>query len=436
MFFILELWLVKNKQFHAGILLYFIYTLILFFVNKKYIITFFVFNLPLLPIIPSDYKLFSLIGPHEIIYGFSFFVLSSLIKGNKVRINKYQKLSIQFVYFLLFMSIYIIIKDIFLGLNIDRTKGFIYIIKNLVRFFIYYASLILLIKIIYFKRISDYVIDGIKYAIVTIPISMLFTKALMIMGAGIEFNKSRRLRILSGEYERFVGFYGAGGDENSVGIFLVAALGFFLALYEKTGNIKEYIVFMGFAVFGILLTGSRTAFLAFVLVAIVFLITNKSGISKILFLFLIIVSYFIFKEQLDLVIQRFTDPSAVAAIDPNDHGRVGKWIYYLNWILNNPETLIIGNLDIIPLNRAPHNYFIYILYHVGIIPLIFFINKFIDLLKLIDFKMKPNSLKNAYYILPFPFILMTVNSFGSSIYLWLFLPIGAYYLINTKKSIY
>ena len=36
--------------------------------------------LPLTPIIPTDYKLFSLLGPHEIIYGFAIFVLIQIIK--------------------------------------------------------------------------------------------------------------------------------------------------------------------------------------------------------------------------------------------------------------------------------------------------------------------------------------------------------------------
>ncbi|MDH5414503.1 MAG: hypothetical protein OEW87_10225, partial [Flavobacteriaceae bacterium] len=61
------------------------------------------------------------------------------------------------------------------------------------------------------------------------------------------------------------------------------------------------------------------------------------------------------------------------------------------------------------------------------------------LLKLISFKISPTTLKSAYYIIPFPFTLLTVDSFGSGIYLWLFLSIGAFYItsnsnVGTKKN--
>ncbi len=431
-FIALEIFLVKGKQFQIGIFLYLFYAIFLFFIDKKYIITLFVYYLPLLPIIPTDYKILSFVGPHEIIYGFSLFVLSTLLKKSKIKLNKYQKLSIGFVYLLFFINMYVIAKDIFFGLNSDETKGLFYIFKNFVRYYLYYISLVMLIKVIYHKGILDYIIVGIKYSIVTIPISMLFTKALIIMGAGILYDPRRKGLILSGGYERFVGFYGAGGDENSVGIFMVGAFAFLLALYERNGNIKNYIVFMGFAVFGALLTGSRTTFMALATVILIFLITNKSGSTKIAFLFVCVIFYFIFNKQLDIVLQRFLAPDTFEAVDPNSKGRVGKWIVYIEWIMKNPETLLLGNQTSIPFKRAPHNYFIYIIYHVGIFPLIIFINMLIKLIKSIKFNFTSRTLKNVYYILPFPFILMTVNSFGSSIYLWIYLPIGGYYFMQKR----
>lgn len=430
LFYVIEIWLVKSKQFQVGIILYFLYGLFLYFVNEKYIISFFVFNLPLLPIITTDYKILSFIGPHEIIYGFSLLILSKSNKNYKTNLNKYQELSIKFIYFLFFIHIFIIIKDILFGLKSDDTKGFLYVFKVFFRFYLYYTSLVLLIKVIYKKGILEYVFIGIKYVIVTIPISMIFTKTLILMGAGIKFAESRKDRILTSDYERFVGFYGAGGDENSAGIFFVGFLGFLLALYEKTGGVKKYFVFMGFAIFGTLLTGSRTAFMALILVILIFLLTRKKGSIKISIIIIGIVFYFTFFNQIDMVIQRFFDPSAVVAIDPNEMGRVGKWNYYISWIFNNPITLVIGNQENISLSMAPHNYFIFLLYHTGIIPLLIFLNLLVRLVKLIKFKVSPEILRNIYYVLPFFFILMTVNSFGSSIFLWLYLPIGAKKIIN------
>ncbi len=433
-FTIIEIYLIINNQFQTGIYLYIIYAISLFLIDKKFIISLFVYYLPIVPLISTDYKIFSLIGPHEIIFGFSTFVLLTIFSSSKkIKLNKYQKLSISFVYFLFFLKIFVIIKDSYFGLSVERTQSSIYIFKIFFRYFLYYISLVLLIKVIYFKDIIDYIIVGIKYVIVTIPISMIFTKALVLMGSGIVVYEGKTEGVISGNYERFIGFYGAGGDENSVGIFLVGAFGFLLALFEKTGNIKKYIVFMGFAIFGILLSGSRTSLLALVLVILVFLFTNKSGTAKFSILIACIIFYFTFYEKLDLVIERFFDASARKAIDMNEMGRVGKWIFYVDWILNNPKTLILGNQSNIDLNRSPHNYFIWIVYHVGLIPLFIFLRLLIKLLKSITILLKSTNLKNIYYIIPFPFILMTVNSFGSSIYLWLYLPIGSYYLTNMNK---
>ena len=443
-FVLIAIFLVSKGLHQVAIVLYFIFSSILYFIDERYIISFFVFNLPLLPVVLTDYKILSFVGPHEIIYGFSYFVLARFLKkekGNK-RLNKYQKLSISFVYFLFFFDLYPLVKDIQLGIHYDSTKGLFYIFKNFVRFYLYYMSLVFLIKIIYQKDLFRYIIVGVEFAIITIVISMIYTRDLILMDAGVSYDIGRKAIILSGEYQRYVGFYGAGGDENSVGIFMASTFGFFLALFEKNGNIKKYMVLLGFTVFGVLLTGSRTAFMALATVVLVFLITNKSGKNKFAILMAIVFFYFAFSKQLDAVLQRFLDPSAAKAVNPEDkHGRVGKWIIYLNWLASNPQTFMVGNLENINLRRAPHNYFILLAYKTGLIGLFVFLRLLIKLFKSVKFSLKSTTLKNAYYIIPFPFIIMTVNSFGSSKYLWIFIPLGAYFLsdkerkkINTKKN--
>ncbi len=432
LFVLIELFLIKNNQFQVGIFFYLFYCLTLFFIEKRYIISFFVYQLPIAPLISTDYKLFGLVGPHEIIFGFSLFVLIQLAHGYKVKLNAFQKIAIQFTYFLFFISTYIITKDIISGLELDKSRGAMYIFKNTVRFFLYYYSLVLLIKIIYQKGIYSFIIPGIKMSLITLVLSMIFAKYLILIGAGaIEKNADD---IVAGKGTRFLGLYGAGGDENSAGIFLAAIFGFFLSLYEKSGNIKEHILYFGFAVLGVLLTGSRTAFIALSLIILIFLITNKSGKAKFGILVTFIIFYFVFAEQLNLVIERFFDDSAVRAVDPNDKGRFGKWILYIEWILDNPETLIYGNQENIDYNRAPHNYLVFLLYHTGIVPFIIFLSLFYKVLKKIKVSFNKRTLKNVYYILPFPLIFMTVNSFGSSIYLWIYLPMGALLMLSEKRK--
>ena len=103
-FIVIELYLVKINQNQLGIFLYLAYATTLYLIDKNYVISLFVYYLPLLPIILTDYKLAGFIGAHEIIYGFSFFVLWGMLKKNKAQLNKYQKLSITFVYFLFFFE--------------------------------------------------------------------------------------------------------------------------------------------------------------------------------------------------------------------------------------------------------------------------------------------------------------------------------------------
>ena len=100
---------------------------------------------------------------------------------------RFQKLALKFVYFLFFINIYIIIKDNFLDLNSSKKEGLFYIFKNMIRYYLYYISLALLIKQIYKKEIYNFIIVGVKYAVVTIAISMVFTKALILIGAGVSF---------------------------------------------------------------------------------------------------------------------------------------------------------------------------------------------------------------------------------------------------------
>lgn len=426
-FYTIEIWLLKSRQYQIGIFFYFFLVLILFTVNEKYIISFFVFSLPLLPIIPTDYKLFNFVGPHEIIYGSSFLLLLKFVRGRRILLNRYQRLSISFIYLLFFLHMYILFKDSIFEINTEYKNFWMITIKRFIRYFLYYGSLILLIKSIYFEGYLNSILEGMKYAVVTIAVSMYFSPFLILLGSSIGFDELRKERLLSGEYLRYIGFYGAGGDENSAGIFLVGVLGFFLAIYEKGKNLKRYIIYIGFAVLGVLLTGSRTAFLVMLIIISIFFVVNKKGAIRVSILSSIVVFYFLFYERLNLVIQRFIDPSAMAAIDPNEMGRVGKWIRYFDWISDHPITLLFGNQELMSYNRAPHNYFIFLLYHVGLILLMIFLFFLFKLLNMISFKNRPNTLRNVYYILPFLFVLMTVNSFGSSIYLWLYIPIGSFY---------
>lgn len=431
LFIIAEVILVKAKAFEIGILLYLLYCGTLFMINKKLVVAFFVFQLPLSPLIPTDFKLMGLLGPFEIVNGIALVTMLILSSRYKSKLNKMQKLAIKFVWFLFFINAYVTAKKVFMGHSEETELS--YVLKNVFRYFIYHFSLILLIKIIYKEQIFKFITIGVKTSLVVLVISMFFNKFLIMNDIGTLYeNKTSLLR---SSYTRVLGLYSAGGDVNSAGIFLAGIFGFLISLFEKDQNIKKYILFFGIAVLGVLLTGSRTGFMGLSVVILIFLITNKSGGAKIALLLTCVIFFFAFNEQLTLVFDRFMDKSTQKAVNPEDkEGRAGKWVIYTEWIMDHPETFVFGNQEEIYLKRSPHNYFIYIAYHAGIIPLLIFLQLIVKLIKSIKFKTTLGRLKNAYYIIPFFLILMTVNSFGSSIYLWLYLPFGFYYYPELIKQ--
>ncbi len=87
LFLIVEFFLIQSGLFVIGVLFYLIYAAILYSNDKKYIIALLVFQLPLLPVIPDDFKLVGLLGPHEIVYGFSYFVLFTWPNIKKVKLK-------------------------------------------------------------------------------------------------------------------------------------------------------------------------------------------------------------------------------------------------------------------------------------------------------------------------------------------------------------
>lgn len=288
--------------------------------------------------------------------------------------------------------------------------------------------MVLLIKVIYLQDFYKYIVIGIKTSLGVLVLSMLFTIPLYQMGTSVIVKTEDSEDYITSlqEYGRFMGFYNIIlGDENNVGAFFAGIFGFFLAQYEKFGNLKKYLFVFGFSVLGLLLSGSRTAFIILALIILVFILSNKYATKRIGILAAIVIFFIAFYNQLERLFLRFFDDSAVRAVDSRQMGRVGKWILYINWLAENPETLIFGNLTRINYRYAPHNMLIYIVYHFGIIPLAIFISLLTKLVKLIQLKGNPNpALKNIYYIIPPLILSMTTNSIGDTIYLWIYLPLG------------
>ncbi len=416
--------LLAQAGLHQDIIIFtFILVAFSFLLYNLNVVTIFIYFLPLSQIIPTGLNLGGIIGIDEVVQiaVIIFFIIHRTVRRP---FTQWQRLCVNILILIMFIEIYQIGKDILFGL-IDKDIG--YLINSIIKRATKYIPLILIINSLQIKKLQTYVFTGIVFSIVTIVLSSFFVDEL------INIRLLALDKILESEigFYRVAGLYGAGGDANSAAAFLVVAIGFFLAMYEKRIQTGTSLVIISISVLGVLLTASRTSMISLGIVLLFFLLRNHKSKN----IWAIITASMIFIIALSPVINRsvsrFKTESFYAAIDLEQTGRIGKLKIYTKWLANNPETLLFGNQKKIKFRRAPHNYFIYLVYHVGGLFLIYFLY---CVTKLIHFSLKEkNGLFKLYAIFPFVFVLLTINSPGSGIFLWIFLPIS-YYMFEDKTQ--
>lgn len=389
-------------------------------ISPLLLIAYYVYFLPIAQFIDPSNTIIGLIGYTEVTYlGIIFFVIK--FRRSLKNQNKNIKYITLIILFLISYEIILYLKPLLL--NIKMEYNFSYILKILVRSFIKYLPFIYLMKFLRLPKVSEVVFISIFLSIATISISMPLTEQIRSIGLLI-IETEYFTHEVEGGVVRAMGMYNAGGDTNSVGIFMTISLGFFLAIFEKN---KSFIIILGllFSFMGAIFTASRAAII--ILSIIIFIYTARNRVNKglIIILFTTPIVYFLFENQITNVIQRFYAESTYIHLSANEMGRVGKWLLYLNYFLMSPENIPFGYITPINTYLVPHNYFINIVYHMGIIGLFIFI--FI-LIKIWN-KLKINrNILYPYFFLPFVLGVATVNQAGAGIFLW----IVSAYVINKK----
>jgi hypothetical protein len=163
-------------------------------------------------------------------------------------------------------------------------------------------------------------------------------------------------------------------NPNVAGAICSIVIGFIIARYHSRTFIANPIFYLLAAIlllFGIIGTGSRQALLSVVIVTLFYMYLNKYSFIKLFsFSLLIIIGSYIVINYGNLLIERVTigiEEERPLASRPQ------HWLWYMAYILNNPKVLIFGNYELREYIYDSHNYYIRLLYSLGIPGLSLFI---------------------------------------------------------------
>ncbi|NJK85300.1 MAG: hypothetical protein HC906_04370 [Bacteroidales bacterium] len=220
---------------------------------------------------------------------------------------------------------------------------------------------------------------------------------------------------------RFSGFFDK-GDKNSLGVFLVMTIGFFLAKNEKEDKLLSLLPLIIVSIIGIVYTGSRTAFVSIFLVFMIFFFRNKEkNYTFWMFLSLILISAIIY-PLIESAFLRFT--TVTKELDSSTNAsRIGKWVLYYEYMMNNPVIFLRGSSEVFFLRRAVHNFYLQVVYNSGLFFMIPILYQIIKISVLTVFSTNTRYF-GLYYLLPFLFISMYVSDYGC------FVPFILYVALN------
>lgn len=334
------------------------------------------------------------------------------------------------IVFLFFIPFYLYLKNLFVFGGSSEGIGTIFkIVLRLI--FIYYFLKYLSISDEHYKK-------GLKTILLfgfVITMSMIFEDLFVSLGFTVDKLKLGVDVEMVTESARFAGITGM--NVNDLGALLCIFLGIlFYMLKNKLIGAFPFILYLITIAVGIMLTGSRTAF---IIVNILFLFFLKDYLKRrslqniILIVILFIGLYYIYDTFGIGTVKRIE-----TNIDTEYFGlgtRMGYWELYLLDIIKNPIYLLTGNLAPPTYRRSAHNYYVQIVFQTGII--LFFV-AFFFLIKSMYLKSFARRLPNIfsfdykYVIIPQLFIWTTTSSYISWFTLIAFGITGIYFMRNPQ----
>ena len=177
--------------------------------------------------------------------------------------------------------------------------------------------------------------------------------------------------------DRYNGFIG-NGDANTLALVMVIGFAMILNKIAISGWDSYLFIPISISIISIGLSGSRSGFLLLIATIIIFLIQIK-GKKFVNGAFLFLILTFLSAPILETNINRLKNASKEQANVNVTSNRVGKWILYTNYFLNNPKSFLLGADKELEVGwngsyLVAHNIYLQIIYNAGIIFLIYYIH--------------------------------------------------------------
>lgn len=414
------------------------------FIFKKYdlILFLFVTLLPTNGFVNTEYNILGIVNSKYIISLFS--LISAILLDKQIKNNyKLDELAKFGFYIIVFVSAYLIFQNYKVNqLGIQEIS----ILKFITRFIKASIDAIVLFYIIKFSNLSYYKLYFQKaffVSLLLIALSMIFAGSLYELGVYM----GDESRFQTGEEnQRLWGIwgFGGGGDVNTIGGFLVMGLSCVLFSLKKTPWIMVFILILG-----IMVTGSRTAFVNLSIVFVAFMLFGAGSVSKKMkrICWIVIFVFILFQIGVfDFVIERIMllVTGEDEGLDADGVGRLSGWIWYLNYIMSDLDVFLWGTSNNIYevssfagflKNRPAHNFYIQLWYFFGVFALSIFLYLIIRLCRIV---LKSTQKVQIFLILPALITLFTVSEVGVLFYIPIVLVLftRSNFNLDQKKYVY
>ena len=323
--------------------------LILLSIYKRDISIFlFIVFLPLNTILPSSYNLFGYISYTNILFSIAFYHLL-VWKDRQFPLTQFRKIAIIISVIFLSYLVYSDIRHDILGIlpMYKDYNGYVDSLRELLR----WGPVMLLIFKIDREYFEKVIFKGILLAVIILVFSGAFAVPLSALGFKIEYlaefeYSEYRQHIDMPIFMRNSGFV-SGGDFNVLGATYNMIIAFILCYFnfKKILNTPSIILCLIFSVIGVILTGSRMAFITLFLTVILFSLQTRSieKITKYLAFFIIVIGVIYMFGMLDFILERLKFQNTLSEISFSTRAsRANRWLSYLTYSTSRINRFLFG----------------------------------------------------------------------------------------------
>ncbi|MCF8227289.1 MAG: O-antigen ligase family protein [Bacteroidales bacterium] len=290
---------------------------------------------------------------------------------------------------IIFLFLYLFLTDLrllFFGM-IDITTGLL--ISRFIRYVIMFVPLVFIVNLSSMEKYHGIVKRGFLISLCLIAGSIIFSNQLHKIGILVQETDIYLANPVQDGFIRRAGIFRSLGDTNSAAGFLAVGLGYTLFSGDTRNQFFMNKVISGGIILAVLLTGSRIGLISTMLVFVIYLFSVRRFHKKFflyLFFILIIAIATYLSGFSQPILDRFKDIQVGEGhLDPTYRfGRLGGWLFYLNYITSDFKTLFLGfhrdiysNIGSFVINkkRVAHNFYIQLWYYWGIFALALFLRK-------------------------------------------------------------